>query len=100
MRSRWPNRALAVAAAALLSGGAGADSGGLPQHLVRQWAVKASASTEYSNPRWAASQATGAPNTESSGDHDTAWASREEDAGEEWLELDYEKGVTATRGGI
>ena len=83
-------------AVALLGTVGNADTGGIPQRLVRQWAAKASASTEYSNPQWAASQATGEPNTAAAGDHQTAWASREEDAGDEWLELQYAKPVIPT----
>jgi hypothetical protein len=90
MRSKWLISALALA------GAAAADTGGVPRPVVRQWAAKASASTEYSNPRWAASQATGPPNTAAAGDHDTAWAPREEDGGEEWLELRYAKPVVPT----
>jgi hypothetical protein len=66
-----------------------ADTGGVSARVVRLWAVKASASTEYSAPDWAASQATGPPNTPVAGDHATAWASREEDGATEWLELEY-----------
>lgn len=64
---------------------------------VRQWAARATASSEYSSPAWAASQATGAPDTDQAGDQQTAWASREPDAGEEWLELDYDERVAPTR---
>ncbi len=40
---------------------------------------------------WNAKQATGKPDTKESGDYPTAWASMNEDDGEEWLELGYEK---------
>jgi hypothetical protein len=56
---------------------------------VCQWAVEARASTEYTATDWAATQATGKPNTDKAGDATTAWASKEEDAGDEWLELTY-----------
>ena len=42
---------------------------------LRQWASSASATSEFSNPNWAASQATGMPNTPECGDFVTAWAS-------------------------
>lgn len=83
----WRSLALGIALLAT------ADSGGVPARHLRQWAIMASASTEYSAPDWAASQATGAPNSPEAGDHTTAWASREEDAGEEWLELHYAKAL-------
>ncbi len=42
---------------------------------VRQWAVRAEATTEYTSSSWSAQQATGAPNTTVCGDQSTAWAS-------------------------
>lgn len=42
---------------------------------VRQWADGAEASTEFSDPEWAAIQASDAPNTTRCGDYQTAWAS-------------------------
>jgi len=56
----------------------------------RQWATYATASTEYSAPNWAAAQVTGEPNTNSAGDHTTAWAPREQDADAEWLLVSFE----------
>ena len=56
---------------------------------LRQWAVDATASTEYEGDRWSARQAVGRPNSAEGGDHPTAWASKEVDASEEWLELRY-----------
>lgn len=44
--------------------------------LIRQWAARAEATTEYSYPQYGAVQATGAPNTLGCGDSPTAWASR------------------------
>lgn len=60
---------------------------GKPQ-VIRQWAQSAIASSEYDNPDWAASQATGAPDTIECGDYETAWAS---DGNETiaWIELTY-----------
>lgn len=55
---------------------------------VRQWAVAALASSEWSSPEYSAQQATGAPDTDECGDIETAWAS-ESAAGVDWLELHY-----------
>jgi hypothetical protein len=64
---------------------------------LHQWAVTARASSEYTPTDWSAMQATGKPDTFVAGDARTAWASREADAGDEWLELGYENAVTPTR---
>ncbi|HEY3226772.1 MAG TPA: hypothetical protein VGK61_07255, partial [Planctomycetota bacterium] len=56
---------------------------------IRQWASGAAASSEFGNPDWAAARATGPPDTPVAGDCRTAWASREQDADTEWLELTY-----------
>jgi hypothetical protein len=64
---------------------------------MRQWAVAATASSEYGNPQWSARQATGPPNTMQDGDYSTAWATRAQDGGPEWLELEYATPVHATR---
>jgi hypothetical protein len=63
------------------------------QGRLHQWAIRAKASSEYGNPDWSASQATGKPDTLQAGDLNTAWASMEADGGEEWLELTYETPV-------
>jgi hypothetical protein len=42
---------------------------------------------------WGPEQAVGEPDTMQAGDISTAWAPREQDGGEEWLKLDYEKSV-------
>ena len=55
---------------------------------VRQWAASATASTEYGNPEWAASQATGAPNVTECGDNTSAWASAVANT-VDWLDLTY-----------
>ena len=65
------------------------QTGGL---AVRQWANNAKASSEYGNPSWAASQATGPPDTPECGDHETAWASSE-NYSVEWLEVGFDKPV-------
>lgn len=67
-----------------------------------QWAVSAKASTTYSSdPTNTASgyhpfRATGAPDTERYSDADTSWATKESDAGLEWIELEYAKAVNAS----
>jgi hypothetical protein len=58
------------------------------EEMIAQWAVDATASSEYGNPDWAAFQATGAPDTDECGDYVTAWASATAGT-EEWLELTY-----------
>lgn len=63
--------------------------------LLRQWAVTATASSQYSDPDWAAEQATGEPDTPDCGDLETAWASLEPD-GIDWLEVGYETPVIPT----
>ena len=46
---------------------------------------------------WGSEQACGAPDTPEAGDHGTAWASREQDAGTEWLLLEFGAPVRATK---
>ena len=62
---------------------------------TRQWAVSATASSEYGDTGWAAMQATGAPDTPECGDYTTAWASEGYDT-VEWIELDYDTPVLPT----
>ncbi|MDF0589842.1 hypothetical protein [Candidatus Methanocrinis natronophilus] len=62
------------------------------------WAAHATASSEYSSDAWSALQATGEPDTyPDHGDIETAWAPLEEDAGVEWLDLEYEVSVLINR---
>ena len=73
---------------------ASADGIAADQNLVagpplRQWASTAKASSEYSPDGWNAQQACGPPNTETAGDHNTAWTTQAEDAGPQWIELTY-----------
>jgi hypothetical protein len=68
---------------------------GAKNNPLRQWANSARASSEYSNPDWAASQATGAPNTLECGDTQTAWASYNHNT-VEWLEVSFGTPVTPT----
>jgi len=67
---------------------------------LQQWAVAAKASTEYSNPNWAAQQATGAPDTPLAGDYSTAWAPKGTQVGMQWLELTYSHAVVAQTVGV
>jgi hypothetical protein len=55
---------------------------------IRQWAASATASSEYGNPDWAASQATGAPDVPTCSDDGHAWAASNNST-VEWLELTY-----------
>ncbi len=63
--------------------------------IVRQWAVGAVASSEYSSPDYSAEQATGAPDTPECGDIETAWASEDSD-GVDWLEVRFATAVVPT----
>ena len=62
---------------------------------LRQWAVSARASSQYGNPDWAASQATGEPDVTECGDNVNAWASYGSNT-KEWIELTYETPVVPT----
>lgn len=64
---------------------------------LRQWASEAKASTEYSASNWSAKQATGPPDTDRAGDCQTAWASKDPDGDEEWLEVAFKKAVAPTK---
>ena len=57
--------------------------------------VSARASSEYGNPDWAASQATGEPDVYDCGDNTSAWASYDSDT-IEWIELTYKTPVVPT----
>jgi hypothetical protein len=61
-----------------------------------QWAVSATASSEYGADAWSAAQATGEPDTPEYGDYVTAWAPSSSDGGPAWLELGYEQAVIPT----
>lgn len=67
-----------------------------------QWAVSAKASSTYANnpedttQGYHPSRATGAPDTETYGDRDTSWASKDADKGVEWIELEYTNAVNAS----
>lgn len=61
-----------------------------------QWAATARASSEYRASDYSAARATGAPDVPRYGDSPLAWASRQADAGEEWLELTFTNAVRAS----
>jgi hypothetical protein len=65
----------------------------LPAGTLNQWAISATASSEYGSDAWSAQQATGAPDTTQYGDFVTAWAPSGQDIGAAWLELTYETPV-------
>jgi hypothetical protein len=60
--------------------------------VCEQWAVSATASSQYTLTQWAAHQATGRPNVQGCSDDPAAWASLQPD-GMEWLELAYTHAV-------
>jgi hypothetical protein len=62
---------------------------------TRQWAVSATASSQYGDDAWSAMQAVGAPDTPECGDYTTAWATADYDT-VEWIELDYDTPVLPT----
>ena len=63
---------------------------------ISQFAAEAKASSQYSQPGWSATQATGAPNTVKCGDFPSAWASLSS-SGKDWILLTYTKPVIPTR---
>ncbi|MFZ5881526.1 MAG: hypothetical protein ACOY0R_19340 [Chloroflexota bacterium] len=62
---------------------------------LRQWAISATASSEYGSTSWTAMQATGAPNVDECGDNGQAWASFSNNT-LEWIELTYATPVVPT----
>jgi hypothetical protein len=63
--------------------------------LLRQWAISATASSEYGSNSWTAKQATGAPDVGECIDSGQAWASMENNT-LEWIELTYATPVVPT----
>jgi hypothetical protein len=67
-----------------------------------QWAVSAKASSTYAGSEadqtagYHPFRATGAPDSQTYGDQSTAWATKDQDAGIEWIELEYPKPANAT----
>lgn len=68
----------------------------LPPGTLTQWAISATASSQYGSDSWSAQQVTGAPDTTQYGDFVTAWAPAARDDGPAWLELTYETPVVPT----
>lgn len=60
-----------------------------PDRISGQWASEASASSQFGDDGYAASQATGRPNVTSASDNPLAWASSNADGSTETLELSY-----------
>lgn len=63
---------------------------------LRQWASSAEGSSQYGENQWSFAQATGAPNTPTCGDNDTAWASAES-SGRAVLRVTFEQPVIPTQ---
>lgn len=66
-----------------------------------QWAISAKASSTYASKTgkdasWSPEQMIGEPNVKKYGDNGSAWASKEQDKGEEWVKLSFAKEVNAT----
>ena len=64
----------------------------VPPDFLIQWAITASASSEYTSDDWSAAQATGLPDVMTCADEPHAWASLEANT-IEWLELTYQTPV-------
>lgn len=60
-----------------------------PTLLGGQWAIDATASSQYGEDGFSASQATGPQDTFQPGDYDTAWTAEGTEVGEQTLELGY-----------
>jgi hypothetical protein len=67
---------------------------------LRQWAIAATASSEFGSDSWSAARAVGPPDVEAYADDTDAWAPAVQNAGTEWLELRYEQAVIPTEIGI
>lgn len=65
-------------------------------NLISQWAVSATASTEFSSTEWSAYQTTGETNTLDCGDIATSWAPSDSGSNPEWLKASYSTPVYAT----
>ena len=63
--------------------------------LVRQWAIQASASTEWSATDWSAAQATGPGGPPACESVPTNWSPAQGGSDPEWLALSYAQAVTA-----
>jgi hypothetical protein len=60
--------------------------------VIYQWGISAEASSEFANPEWSASQASGAPDVPGCGDFQYAWASAASDS-IETLEIGFARMV-------
>ncbi len=68
---------------------------------IHQWALTASASTEYgSGSQWAAMSAAGEPDVTEYSDNQLAWTPKSKDGTTDWLDLRYEQAVIPTGIGI
>ena len=66
------------------------DAAGLSLPTIQtNWAVSATASSQYSSTSWSAAQATGAPDTTACGDIITAWAPSSSGTAPEWLQVSF-----------
>ena len=63
---------------------------------LHQWAVAATASSQYGSDAWSANQATGTPDVVRYADDIHAWASFNSDGSVEWLELTFAQAVVPT----
>jgi len=63
---------------------------------VRQWAVGALASSQYTATDWSAEQATGSPDAPAYGQYPTSWAPLVDPGDPEWIELTYAVSVVPT----
>ncbi|MBU6352243.1 MAG: hypothetical protein KGS73_19075 [Chloroflexi bacterium] len=84
---------LLTAAADETESNASTPSETAPSETLEQWAVSASASSQYGDDDWSAQQATGEPDTLIPGDEVTAWAAYSSDSQLETLVLAYAQPV-------
>ncbi len=84
-----------VYAMIVIEGEGGAISSSSSGTTIEQWAESAEASSQYTDTRWSASQATGPTDTMECGDYDTAWATASS-TGLDWLQLEYATPVYPT----
>lgn len=87
---------LATLACATSTTGSNDDTTGSTSGTTRQWASSADASSAFGSSDWAATQATGSPNTLTCGDEVTAWASSSY-SGVDWLDVGFTTPVVPTQ---
>ncbi|MBL8732471.1 MAG: hypothetical protein JNN13_08895, partial [Planctomycetes bacterium] len=61
--------------------------------VLRQWASAARASSQYRSTDYSAAQAVGAPDVAKAGDSAKAWAPKQADDGEQWLDVTFAQPV-------